>query len=201
MTLGEGKRKVLMLMDEYSSGGALTTDKDIDLRMADFFDLAQKDVAGVKRIVRSFVPAAVGGDGVLRVQEAAPYGDVVVCPVPEDFGQVFRVWRDGRITNRYAWRGAAVLLPPADVGRVVVEYFAVPKAIPHDAKDEYKFEVAEDAAACMPYFVAAQQLIVDLVVDASPLLALYDRSKSMLDTRLPTSGGGGVRQAFYGGRR
>lgn len=42
MTLGEGKRKALMLMDEYSSSGVLTVDEDLELRMADFFDLAQK---------------------------------------------------------------------------------------------------------------------------------------------------------------
>ena len=54
----------------------------------------------------------------------------------------------------------------------------------------------------MPYFVAAQQLVVDLVVDFRPLLDLYDRMVSSLDLSLP-SGGGGVRQSFYscGGRK
>ena len=47
MTLGEGKRKALMLMDEYSSSGVLTVDEDLELRMADFFDLAQKNIAAV----------------------------------------------------------------------------------------------------------------------------------------------------------
>ena len=41
MTLGEGKRKVLMLLDEYSSGGELTVDEDIEKKMADFFATAQ----------------------------------------------------------------------------------------------------------------------------------------------------------------
>ena len=30
MTLGEGKRKVLMLIDEYSSGGTVTVGEDDD---------------------------------------------------------------------------------------------------------------------------------------------------------------------------
>lgn len=51
MTLGEGKKKVYELLDEYSSGGELTEDKDIELKLADFFDIAQKRVAMVKRIV------------------------------------------------------------------------------------------------------------------------------------------------------
>ena len=53
MTLGEGKRKVLMLLDEYSSGGELTVDEDIEKKMADFFDTAQKDMASFKRIIRT----------------------------------------------------------------------------------------------------------------------------------------------------
>lgn len=77
-----------------------------------------------------------------------------------------------------------------------MEYFSTPATIPQDAPDDYEFEVSDDAAACMPYFVAAQQLVVDLVVDFRPLLDLYDRMVSSLDLSLP-SGGGGVRQSFY----
>lgn len=193
MTLGEGKRKVLMLMDEYSSSGSLTVDKDLENRMADFFDLAQKNIAGYKRIVRSFIPAAPAEGS----PEASPVPGRIACPAPEDFGQVFRVWRDGRITRGYAWSGRAILLPPEDIGHVTVEYFAVPGTIPQDAPDDYKFEVDEDAAACMPYFVAAQQLVVDLVVDHAPLLDLYNRMLQVLDIRLPDSSGGGIRQQFY----
>jgi len=199
MTLGEGKRKVLMLIDEYSSGGVTQVDEDLNVRMADFFDLAQKDVASRKRMIRSFVPEAPREEG---EEPVLPIPERVACPAPENFNQVFRVWRDGRLTKAYPWSGRCILLPEEDVGRVVVEYFAVPGTIPQDAGDDYEFEVDEDAAACMPYFVAAQQLIVDLVVDYQPLLDLYERMTARLDTRLPSSGGGGVRQAFYStGRR
>lgn len=191
MTLGEGKRKVLMLIDEYSSGGTLTSDEDLNNRMADFFDLAQKHVAGYKRIIRGFTP---------QIPEDA-VGSIAACPAPEQFSQVFRVWRDGKLTNRYAWRGKTILLPVEDAGRVYVEYFALPATIPNDAEDSYTFEVDEDAAACMPYFVAAQQLVVDLVVDYAPLLELYDRMLAALDNRLPASGGNGIRQGFYASKR
>lgn len=193
MTLGEGKRKVLMLIDEYSSSGTITVDKDLEVRMADFFDLAQKNVSAYKRLIRSFVPA---------VGETTGSSGTVKCPVPENYIQTFRVWKDGRITQKYPVIGRELLLPSRDVGEVLVEYFAIPHTIPPDAADEYQFEVDEDAAACMPYFVAAQQLVVDLVVDYQPLLDLYDRMLRALDVRLPESGGGGVRQAFYSsGRR
>ena len=194
MTLGEGKRKVLMLIDEYSSGGSITVDQDLNMRMADFFDLGQKNIANVQKIIRAFTP-----------QEAQPPMDTpaagrTACPLPEDFKGPVRVWKDGRRESGCIFTQRAVLLPAEDVGRVTVEYFAVPATIPQDAPDDYEFEVSEDAAACLPFFVAAQQLVVDLVVDYQPLLDQYNRMAAMLDTSLPDSGGG-IRQAFYAAPR
>lgn len=204
MTLGEGRRKVLMLIDEYSSGGVRTEDKDIDVRMIDFFDLAQKDVCQRKRLIRSFIPEPeetpgeeTRGEERGEIEALAEGMGRIPCPAPENFSHVFRVWRDGRLTRSCPWSGRYILLKPEEMGRVVVEYFAIPATIPQDAGDEYVFEVEEDAAACMPYFVAAQQLLVDLVVDYTPLLELYERMTAMLDTGLPQAGSSGVRQAFY----
>ena len=44
MTLGEGKDKVYMLLDEHSAGGEVEHDEDIELKMAYFFDIGQKDI-------------------------------------------------------------------------------------------------------------------------------------------------------------
>lgn len=187
MTLGEGKRKVLMLMDEYSSGGVRSEDKDIEARMVDFFNTAQQNVAAYQKLVREFTPQAPEG----------AQGDTVACPVPEDFVGVFRVWRDGKVTRRHRWKSGAILVPAEELGRVSVEYFARPAVIPQDAGDDYEFEVSPEGAECMPYFVAAQQLLVDLVVDYQPLLSVYDRMLAALDTRLPEAGGGGIRQRLY----
>lgn len=186
LTLGDGKRQALMLMDEYSSGGVRSEDKDIDLRMVDFFNNAQRNVAAYQRIVREFTPPK---------QEGA--SGLVECPMPEDFNGRFRVWRSGKTTRKYRWKQRAILIPAEELGTVTVEYFARPAVIPQDAPDSYPFEVSEEGAACMPFFVAAQQLMVDLVVDYKPLLEIYDRMLSALDTRLPEAGGGGVRQTLY----
>ena len=183
MTLGEGKRKVLMLLDEYSSGGATTEDRDIDAKMTDFFDLAQKNVANIKRIVRAWIPA--------EVESTAP----------ADFISTFRVWRDGKMTKKYRWRGKTIFVPEEDVGKVEVEYFAAPATIWPETPDNYEFDVSDDAAQCLPYFVAAQQLVTDLILDPAPLMALYDRMLAGLDLRLPSSGGGGVVQALYAAPR
>ena len=169
MTLAEGKRKVLMLIDEYSSGGDVTVDEDIEAKMADFFDQAQKQVAQVKRLVK-LVP-------IEREEGVTDYA------MPSDFLSLKAVWRDGAVTGRYRWRAGKLVIPAGDTAAVEVEYFASPATIGPDTPDDYEFEVAPDAAECMPYFVAAQQLIVDLVVDYAALLQLYQLMLNTLDTR------------------
>ena len=58
--------------------------------------------------------------------------------------------------------------------------------------------VAEEAAQAMPYYVAAQQLLPDLVMDYSGMLQMYNLLISQLDTSIP---GENVRmtQAFFRG--
>ncbi len=48
MTLGEGKKKVYELLDEYGDGSSV--DEDLEARMADLFDIAQKKLAQVKKL-------------------------------------------------------------------------------------------------------------------------------------------------------
>ena len=180
MTLGEGKRKVLMLLDEYSSGGELTVDEDIGKKMADFFDTAQKDMASFKRIVRT--------------QEITLTGDL-----PADFAGTFRIWKGDRL-KQYPVIGGKLAAGPEETGTLLLEYFAVPGTIGPDTADTYTFEVSEDAAACLPFFVAAQQLMPDLVVDYSAFLNTYYAMRNALDVRLPDCGAGGVRQVLFAGR-
>ena len=183
MTLGEGKRKVLMLLDEYSAGGQITKDEDSDKKMADFFDMAQKDMANHKRIIRSV--------------EITPDGSGRGYDLPDDFQQICRVWRAGRLAGCFPVVAGKLLTRHGDVAELVVEYYARPETIKKDTTDEYQFEVDEDAANCLPYFVAAQHLIPDLVLDYSAFLNMYLTMKAALDVSLPDAGGGRVRQALF----
>lgn len=188
MTLGEGKRKVLMLLDEYSSGGELTVDEDIEKKMADFFDTAQKDMASFKRIIRTQEITLTGGEG-----------ERVLYDLPADFAGTFRIWKGDRL-KQYPVIGGKLAAGPEETGTLLLEYFAVPGTIGPDTADTYAFEVSEDAAACLPFFVAAQQLMPDLVVDYSAFLNTYYAMRNALDVRLPGCGAGGVRQALFAGR-
>ncbi len=186
MTLGEAKEKVYMLLDEHSAGGEVEHDEDIELKMVRFFDIAQKTLSQIKKILKTKKITAQSGK-----DEYA---------MPGDFRQVYRVWRDGEtVTNRYRWLGRKLLIPERDAGReFLIEYFANPETIPTDADDEYEFEIAEDACECMPYYVAAQQLLPDLVMDYGSMLNMYSQAVGLLDTSFPGENSR-ITQAFYRG--
>ncbi len=181
MTLGEGKRRVLMLLDEYSSGGGLVPNRDLDARMNDFFDLAQKDVAAWQPIVRR-AELALDGTG---------------CkPLPEGVRDVVRIRRDGIRTSRYEVLDGKILSPEGDRSVLTLDYLAQPETITPETGDDYVFEVSEDAANCLPMFVAAQQLLADVAVDHGAFYNLYLQMRGMLPRTATAQGF--VRPAFYG---
>ncbi|MBE7002673.1 MAG: M1 family metallopeptidase [Ruminococcaceae bacterium] len=185
MTLSEGKRRVLMLLDEYSSGGTITVDEDIDAKMNDFFDIAQKDIAQWQPIIRR-TEVTLDGTG-----EQA---------LPADVSRVLRITRDGRRARDVRVSDGKLRYPAGDTDTLTLDYAAVPETITPQTEDAHAFEVSEEAASCLPFFVAAQQLIADLVVDYAAFYNIYLQMRGML----PRGGGafdggaGGVRQALYG---
>lgn len=171
MTLGEAKNKVYMLLDEHSAGGEIEHDEDIEKKMTAFFDMAQKTLAQIKKIVRS--------------ETIQPVSGVTAYDMPDDFYALYRVWADDRpATNRFRWRSGQIIIPEGSASEVIVEYYAMPGSI-LDETDDYEFEIDEDACECMPYYVAAQQLLPDLVTDYGAMLQMYNYQVSLLKTTQP----------------
>ena len=171
MTLGEAKNKVYMLLDEHSAGGEIEHDEDIEKKMTAFFDMAQKTLAQIRKI--------------LREEVIVPTLGKTVYAMPENFYSLYRIWADGKnATRRFRLMGGKLVIPEG-YAEVTVEYFAVPQTIPADAPDSYKFEIAPDACECMPYYVAAQQLLPDLVMDYGAMLQMYNYQVSLLRTTQP----------------
>lgn len=186
MNLGECKRKVRKLLDEYSSGGEITIDEDIEHRMADLIDMGQKDVAQVKRIYRISRLTLIGGEG------------EQLYDLPADMTELVSIRKGGEITAQYDIIGGKLMAAGDDVGELLIEYTAMPATIPADAGDDYELEVAADAAECIPYFVAGHQLLADLVSDFSPYWQIYLQKKMQLVPTVRRSGGGcGVRQVLF----
>lgn len=185
MTLGEAKNKIYMLLDEHSAGGEVEHDEDIEMKMCFFLDIAQKELAKIKKIVRTRKYTARSG-----TEEQM---------LPDDLMEIRAIWRGGRnAAGRYQIRGGKIVIPETETETVTLEYFAMPETIPADAADDYEFELAEDACNCMPYYVAAQQLLPDLVTDYGAFLQMYNLSVSTLVTELP--GQYTARQTFFRGR-
>ena len=178
MTLGEAKRKVLMLLDEYSSGGEVGADADVDAKMNDFFDLAQRDAAAWQPIVRR---AAMLLDGT---------GSMAL---PADVSRVIRVRKNGVRATGYEAVDGRLIYPEGDRSQLTLDYIASPEKITPDTADGYEFEVSDEAANCLPFFVAAQQLIADLVVDYGAFYNLYLQMRALL----PRSSVGAARQSLY----
>ena len=89
MTLEDGKRRVYMLLDEYSSAGAITRDGDIEAKMADFFDIAQKQAAEIKKIRRMY-----------KIERKA---GKTHYPMPKDFLKLVRVWKGDMVSKSFLW--------------------------------------------------------------------------------------------------
>ena len=178
MTLGEAKRKVLMLLDEYSAGGEVSADADVDAKMNDFFDMAQRDAAAWQPIVRR-VALLLDGTGAMAL--------------PGDVSRVIRVRKNGVRAPGYEVVDGSLVYPEGDRSLLTLDYIARPEAITPDTPDDYEFEVSDEAANCLPFFVAAQQLIADLVVDYGAFYNLYLQMRALL----PRSSVGAARQSLY----
>ena len=184
MTLGEAKNRVYMLLDEHSAGGVVEHDPDIEAKMVNFFDIGQKLLAQMKKII--------------KIKNITPTTGKTEYAMPEDFMALYRIWRDGSVvTSRYQFIGKKLIIPERDLGREIrVEYFAIPETIDPESGDEYEFELPEDACACLPYYVAAQQLLPDLVMDYGAMLTMYQLAVQNLSSGVP-GGPGRLQQSFY----
>ena len=177
MTLEQGENAVLKLMDEYGDGSQ--PDGELVARMPELFDMAQKQLAQLQRIVRT---AEIGA-------ESREY------PLPEDCAKVFRVWEGDETTRKWVQRGKTLLFSSPKAR--MLEYFATPETITEDTVETYEFEISEEAAACMPFFVAASLLSTDMVQPGGELMRLYNTMLAALDIGLPRNDRGGVKQSLW----
>ena len=182
MTLKEGKDKVFKLLDEYDpEGGA---DEDLDARLADFFDTAQKEIAKVKKIVK-----------ICEIERAEGETEYAM---PADFMSLRCVWVDGKRSRRLGWRAGKIVIPENMTAAVEIEYNAIPATVNNDTPESYEFELSEDAAEVMPFYVAAQALAADFIQDYNPFWMMYQTALATLEKR--TAGENtAIQNRFYGG--
>lgn len=183
MTFGQGKKKVYELLDEYSSGGEVLIDEDIEKKMLDFFDTAQKLISKVAPI--------------FAVKTIKRKAGQTLYPMPSGFQKLVRVYKDGSPSRRYRFIAGKLRIPESDTSEIMIEYQKLPDTLEDSLSDDNEFEVDEEACEAMPYYVAAQCLLADLMIDYRPYLEEWEKRRQELHDRGSISGPVTVRQSFY----
>ncbi len=159
MTLGEGKQRAIALLDEYSNNGTLLGSEhrgrmDHLLRFPMFFDLAQKQAALARPLVgETLIRQGEPEEGETDWREhPLPGGFLSLRSLTDEHGQS---WELFRLT------GETLALPGAFRGTLRMRYERAPETITLTTPDSAPFEVAEDAQAALPYYVASQCLLYE----------------------------------------
>lgn len=183
MTYGQGKKKVYELLDEYSSGGEVLIDEDIEMKMLDFFDTAQKLISKDAPVYATYKIKRKAGQ--------------TLYPMPSGFQKLVQVWRNGNPSKKYRFIGGKLQIPENDHSEIMVEYQKLPDTLDESFTDEDEFEVDEEACEAMPYYVAAQVLLPDLMTDYRPYLEEWEKRRAELRGRGGYGGAVTLRQSFY----
>lgn len=167
MTLLQAKEKSMPLVGETLTTGTEYLDK-INL----FFDTAQKEIAGIKPIIKTATATSVSG----KIEKPADARKVLALMTP-----------DYKVLS-ILWVGNSLL---ADDGDYILEYEAYPTDILSTTLDTYQFEVASEAQESIPYYGAAMCVIEDNPALYGELMSIYNGKLSNLEstTRIRFVGG------------
>jgi len=149
MTLTEAKKKVYSLLDEYSVGGEVDLDKDIEIRLNCLFDMCQKNLASlapVRKLIE--VPEGEWKKGVKIIKYLAAFDMQGKRIYPQIMGDTLILPCEARLD---------VLTLPEDI-----------------TDDTCEFEIKEALQECMPYWVAASLCTVDMVTSPSNLMSQFN---------------------------
>ncbi len=177
-------------MDDYSCNGSAIfeddkTALDTSYRINDFFDIAQKQVAALKKIIVCAVIDPASAEKREKIQSV---------PLPERFYQLICCPYEISAAGGELRFSAKISAP------FEIEYAKMPENLDYETPDDYEFEVSEDAAAAMPFFVAAQLLMGEDDAAYSRLMNEYQTALINLDLRAPVLQGR-IKNKLFGNRR
>ncbi len=171
MQLKELKKKVLRLIEEYDSNSELlTSDPDISAKINDVINQVIFELARIKKIPKYFELEVKQGDLVTFSDFEKECGSEVfqadvsgVQNLPKANGTVFKIEESGTLE---------------------VDCYVYPERITDKTKDNYEFELSQDALEIAPYGIAADLLKSDVSSEYGTIYATrYENMKQMLDPR------------------
>lgn len=163
MTYGELKEFVLQLLNRYSIAGenipmSYNDQADIVARIPALTRDALHYMATTCRRLREVAPLAA----------PTPVGAYALYQLPDDCYQIcgglLRLGDDGEVTRYRNYRtvgGRQLLIPAADKGAFMVEYFRYPCVLPAKPEDDDFLDCPPEAQVAIAYYVAAHLAMED----------------------------------------
>ena len=172
MTLKEMKIKVLAMIEELNTDSPLLTDDpDIATKINSVINQVMYELARIKKIPK-------------YVEMEVNKGDMIeFADIARECGyEVFQISNFGGVSNDAKANGT--LYKIHESGTAEVDVFVYPERITDKTKDNYEFELSEDALEVMPYGVAGDLLKSDVSTEYGTVYSTrYESMKQMLDPR------------------
>lgn len=176
MNLGDNKKIMLGLIEEYSpTNQYLTDDEDIRNRLNLVYAPNYQYLSQIKKILKTKI---------ITVNETTD--TTIENSLPMDMYQFKRLValdsNNNRISPEYDIIGKKIYIKQKE-GKYIIEYYAYPTEISIDTEDSFELELDADAIASLPYLVANDILKVDPSADYTAFYSEYQRRMERLDNR------------------
>lgn len=176
MTLGDNKKIMLGLIEEFSpTNQYLTDDEDIKNRLNLVYSPNYQFISQKKPIIKT--KSIIIND----TNEGCTIGSL-----PMDLRQLVRIIgldsNNKRISPEYEIIGKKIYINN-NKGTYILEYYAYPTEITSETKDDFYLEIDKDAQALLPYLVANDILKVDPSANYTSFYNEYQSRVQSLDTR------------------
>lgn len=176
MTLGDNKKIMLGLIEEFSpTNKYLTDDEDIKNRINLVYSPNYQFLSQKKPIIKTKII------NITNTNEGT-----TISMLPMDLRQLTRVValdsNNKRISPEYDIVGKRIYIKNNE-GTYILEYYAYPTEITLETKDDFYLEIDKDVQALLPYLVANDILKVDPSANYTAFYNEYQSRVQELDIR------------------
>lgn len=172
MTLLEMKKKVLGLIEELNPNSEkLTDDPDISTKINDVINQIMFELVRMKKISK-YVEMEVSAGQLLTLED-----------IGSEVG--YEVYQLGTVSGvNHLYKANGTVLKILEGGTIEIDCYVYPERITEKTKDNYEFELSQDALEVMPYGIAADLLKSDISTEYGSIYATrYETMLSRLDPR------------------
>lgn len=182
MTLGENKKIVLGLIEEYSNvNPKMTDDEDIALRLNLVYSTSYQELSEKKKILKTKILKEISNE----TQESG-FTEYTLPSSMYQMKNVIALDENNNIVNAdyYTVGKKKIFINNASNYQYILEYYAYPTVINEETTDDFVLEIDQDAQMILPYMVASDILKTDPSADYTAFLAEYRRKMQEMNTSI-----------------